>query len=127
MATSVFGRTRERLTDRVFGEWSETDEGTDRRAAAAPTGGRARRPRQRRDLAIREDNSITVLTWDSVDDADFYEVEQREDGETDWVDGRIVDPTSGSNVVEDTECVAERAGDEDTEYDFRVQVRFPDG
>ena len=69
----------------------------------------------------RQDNSITVA-WDAVDDADEYEVEQREDGGG-WVDANCGSAT-GSNVVNDTSCVASGL-DEDTEYDFRVKA-FPD-
>ena len=68
-----------------------------------------------------QDNSITV-TWDEVDDAEEYEVEQREDGGG-WVDANCGSAT-GSNVVTDTSCVASGL-DEDTEYDFRVKA-FPD-
>ena len=69
----------------------------------------------------RQDNSITVA-WDAVDDADEYEVQQREDG-GDWVDANCGSAT-GSNAVTDTSCVASGL-DEDTEYDFRVKA-FPD-
>ena len=62
------------------------------------------------------DDSIS-LAWDSVDGADYYEVEQRaEDG--DWVDASC---DGGDNEVEETVCEATGL-DEVTEYDFRVSA-----
>ena len=63
-----------------------------------------------------ENDSIT-LTWDEVDDADTYEVEQREPG-GDWGDASC---GGGNNVVEDEECVASDL-DSGTDYDFRVRA-----
>ena len=62
------------------------------------------------------DDSITV-TWDEVDDADTYEVEQREPGD-DWGDASC---DGGGNAVEDEECVASDL-DSGTDYDFRVRA-----
>ena len=64
----------------------------------------------------RQDDSITV-TWDEVDDAASYEVQQRASGGS-WEDASCGD---GGNAVEDTECVATglTAG---TSYDFRVRA-----
>ena len=63
-----------------------------------------------------EEDSIT-LTWDEVDDADSYEVGQREPG-GDW---GAASCQGGDNVVDDEECVASdlTAG---TDYDFRVRA-----
>ena len=64
----------------------------------------------------RGDDSIT-LEWDSVDDVDYYEVDQRaEDGA--WVDASC---GGGDNEVEETVCEATGL-DEVTEYDFRVSA-----
>ena len=63
-----------------------------------------------------ERNSIS-LTWETVDDADHYEVEQRA-ADGNWT-GATCD--GGDDTVEDTSCVASglQSG---TDYDFRVRA-----
>ena len=93
-------------------EWSATSTG---RTTAAPAAEPLAAPDnvEASDVA---DDSIT-LAWEAVNDAGSYEVGQRELGAT-WGDA---DCGGGSNVVEDTECVA--AGlDSGTDYDFRVRA-----
>ena len=109
-----------RLPIRVFGEWSEADKGTTEEPPPPPPAVALDFP-DNVETSDRQDNSITVA-WDAVDDADEYEVQQREDG-GDWVDANCGSAT-GSNAVTDTSCVASGL-DEDTEYDFRVKA-FPD-
>ena len=101
------------LTDRVFGEWSETDEGTTDEPPPAvaldtPDDFESSDP----------DNVSIVLTWDAVDDADHYEVEQREDGASSWDDASC---GGDDNEVDDTECIAGGL-DEGTDYEFRVRA-----
>ena len=108
------------VSARVFGEWSEADKGTTEEPPPPPPAVALDFP-DNVETSDRQDNSITVA-WDAVDDADEYEVQQREDG-GDWVDANCGSAT-GSNVVTDTSCVASGL-DEDTEYDFRVKA-FPD-
>ena len=62
-------------------------------------------------------NDSITLEWDSVRNADSYEVEQREPGD-DWDDASC---GGGDNVVEDEECVASDL-DSGTDYDFRVRA-----
>ena len=107
------------LANPVYGEWSEAKKATTDEPPAvvavaldAPDNVEPSNPL---------DNSITV-TWDAVNDAEEYEVQQREDGGG-WVDANCGSAT-GSNVVTGTSCVASGL-DEDTEYDFRVKA-FPD-
>ena len=100
------------LTDLTFSEWSEGTPGTTRAppaavALAAPGDLRTSDP----------ENDSIVLDWDEVDDADSYEVEQREDGTSSWSDATCGD---GDNEVEDTTCVASGLA-EGTDYDFRVR------
>ena len=64
----------------------------------------------------RQDDSITV-TWDEVDDAASYEVQQRASGGS-WEDASCGD---GGNAVEETECVATGLTS-GTSYDFRVRA-----
>ena len=102
------------LTDRVFGDWSDTDKGTTDEPPAAvaldtPDDFESSDP----------DNVSIVLNWDAVDDADFYEVEFREDGETAWDPADCGD--TGSNEVEDTECIAGGL-DAGTDYEFQVRA-----
>ena len=99
-------------TDRVFGEWSgadkaSTDEPPPAVPLAAPDGLEA---------SDETEESIT-LEWDSVRNADSYEVEQREPGDG-WEDASC---GGGDNAVEDEECVASGL-DEGTDYDFRVRA-----
>ena len=107
-------------TDRVFGEWSEADKASTDEPPPPPPAEPLDAPDDV-ETSNPQDNSITV-TWDAVDDADEYEVEQSEDGGS-WVDANCGSST-GSNFVTDTSCVASGL-DEDTEYDFRVKA-FPD-
>ena len=108
------------VSARVFGEWSEADKAATDEPPPPPPAVALDFP-DNVETSDRQDNSITVA-WDAVDDADEYEVEQREDGGG-WVDANCGSAT-GSNVVTDTSCVASGL-DEDTEYDFRVKA-FPD-
>ena len=100
--------------DTVFGVWSATDGSSTREPPPAvpldaPTGLQS---------TGSNDDSIS-LDWDSVDDADYYEVEQRaEDG--DWVDASC---GGGDAEVDETSCEATGLA-EVTEYDFRVRA-FP--
>ena len=98
--------------DTVRGDWSASDrQTTDEPPAAvaldAPTG---------LDVTDEGEDSIT-LEWDSVRNADSYEVGQREPGET-WDDASC---GGEGNVVEDEECVASGLT-EGTDYDFRVKA-----
>ena len=99
-------------TDRAFGEWSAADEATTEEPPppeplGAPSGLEA---------TDTSNDSIT-LEWDSVRNADSYEVEQRAPGD-DWDDASC---GGGDNVVEDGECVASDL-DSGTDYDFRVRA-----
>ena len=107
------------LANPVFGEWSEANKATTDEAPAAVEV--ALDAPDNVETSDRQDNSITVA-WDAVNDADEYQVQQREDG-GDWV-GANCGSATGSNVVTDTSCVASGL-DEDTEYDFRVKA-IPD-
>ena len=98
--------------DTVRGDWSAsdrqtTDEPPPAVALDAPDGLEA---------SDETEESIT-LEWDSVRNADSYEVEQREPGD-DWEDASC---GGGDNAVEDEECVASGL-DEGTDYDFRVRA-----
>ena len=100
------------LTDLQYSDWSGGASGTTSApppavALSAPSGFESSDP---------DENSI-VLTWDEVDDADSYEVEEREDGASSWSDASC---GGDDNEVEDPECIA--AGlDEGTDYEFRVR------
>ena len=108
------------VTDRTFGDWSEADMATTEEPPPPP-------PAEPLDAPTgvttsnEQDNSITV-SWDEVDDAEEYEVEQRSNGGA-WVDASCGSETADS-IVTDTSCVASGL-DEDTPYDFRVRA-FPD-
>ena len=100
------------VTDRTFGDWSEADMATTAEPPPpepldAPTG---------LEVTDRSDDSIT-LEWDSVRNADSYEVGQREPG-GDWDDANC---GGGGHVVEDEECVASGLTVA-TDYDFRVRA-----
>ena len=100
------------LSEHTVGMWSEglmssTTEPPPAVPLDAPTG---------LDATDTGDDSIT-LEWDSVRNADTYEVEQREPGD-DWEDASC---GGGDNVVEDEECVASDLS-EGTDYDFRVRA-----
>ncbi len=101
------------LTDLTYSDWAEAVSGSTGDpppavAISAPTG---------ISTGDAQKDSITV-TWDEVDDADTYEVQQRAaDGE--WTAASCGD--SGSNVVSTERCVATglTAG---TGYNFRVRA-----
>ena len=100
------------LTDLTYSEWTDGVSGTTdappaATALAAPSGLNA---------GNAQDDSIT-LSWNDVDDAESYEVEQRVEGASGWSDATCDD---GGNVVEDTTCVASDL-DEGTDYEFRVR------
>ena len=54
-----------------------------------------------------------------MDDAESYEVEQREDGESGWDDASCGE--GGDNEVDDTQCIATGLA-EGTDYEFRVRA-----
>ena len=103
------------LASLQYSDWSAASSGTTAAppapapatALSAPTGFSA---------TNREDNSIT-LSWSAVDDADTYEVGQRE-GSGSWGSASC---GGDDNEVTDTGCVASGL-DEATEYDFRVRA-----
>ena len=107
------------LADPVYGEWSDSDKASTDEPPPPPPPDPLDAPD---DVGTSnpQDNSITV-SWDAVDDAEEYEVEQRSNGGS-WVDANCGSET-GSNIVTDTSCVASGL-DEDTPYDFRVRA-FP--
>ena len=102
------------LTDLSYSDWSGGVSGT---TAAPPPATALDAPDNVRSTD-RSDDSIT-LEWDSVDDADTYEVEQREPG-ADWSDANC-GADDADNVVDDEECVASGL-DSGTDYDFRVRA-----
>ena len=108
------------VSDPLFGEWSEADKAATDKPPPPPPAEPLDAP-DNVGTSNLQDNSITVA-WDAVDDADEYDVEQREDGGG-WVNANCGSAT-GSNVVTATSCVASGL-DEDTEYDFRVKA-IPD-
>ena len=100
------------LTDLTYSDWTDGVSGTTdappaATALAAPSG---------LSTGNAQDDSITV-SWNEVDDAESYEVEQRVEGASSWSDATCGD---GGNVVEDTTCVASDL-DEGTDYEFRVR------
>ena len=101
------------LTDLTYSEWTDGVSGT---TAPPPAAVALDAPDDVRSTDRTED-SIT-LEWDSVANAETYEVEQREPGD-DWSDASCGSATA-DNEVEDEECVASGL-DEGTDYDFRVR------
>lgn len=99
------------LTDLTYSDWTDGVSGT---TAPPPAAQALAAPDDVRSTDRTED-SIT-LEWDSVDNAETYEVEQREPGDS-WSDASC---GGEDNEVEDTECVASDL-DEGTDYDFRVR------
>ena len=99
--------------DTVFSEWSATGTAsTKEQPPAVPlsapsdvSGGSA------------QDDTI-VVSWDEVDGAASYEVEQRAAG-GDWTAATC--GAGGDGTVEDTECIATGLS-EGTDYDFRVRA-----
>ena len=100
------------LTDLQYSEWTDGVSGT----TDAPPAATALAAPGNFEASDPEDDSI-VLSWDEVDDAESYEVEQRLDGGSDWSDASCGD---GGNVVEATQCIAGGL-DEGTDYEFRVR------
>ena len=100
------------LTDLSYSDWTDGTPGT---TSAPPAAVALDAPDNLR--AGTPDNDSVPLTWDEVDDADRYEVQQRADGGS-WV-AASCDGDDGE--VEDTECVASGL-DSGTDYDFRVRA-----
>ena len=101
------------VTDLTYSDWAEavsgeTGDPPPATALSTPTGVSA---------GTREDDSI-VVTWDEVEDAETYEVEQRVAG-GDWTDASC--GAGDDNFVETTQCTATglTAG---TDYEFRVRA-----
>ena len=101
------------LTDLTYSEWTDGVSGT----TAPPPAAQALAAPDDVTSTDRTEDSIT-LEWDSVANAETYEVEQREPGD-DWGDASCGSATAG-NVVDEEECVASGL-DEGTDYDFRVR------
>ncbi|MDE0476126.1 MAG: fibronectin type III domain-containing protein [Gammaproteobacteria bacterium] len=101
--------------DTEFSDWSATDMASTGEAPPPPPATALDAP-DGFQATERNDDSIS-LEWDSVEDAEFYEVEQRaNDG--DWVDASC---GGGDAEVVETSCQATGL-DEVTEYDFRVRA-----
>ena len=101
------------LTDLTYSEWTDGSSGT---TAAPPPATALAAPDNVRSTG-RSNDSIT-LEWDRVNNADTYQVEQREPGD-DW-DDAACGAEDADNVVNDEECVASGL-DSGTDYDFRVR------
>ena len=101
------------VTDLTFSEWTEGVSGT----TAAPPPAVALAAPDNVESTDRTEDSIT-LEWDSVANAETYEVEQREPGD-DWSDAAC-GADDADNVVDEEECVASGL-EEGTDYDFRVR------
>ena len=102
--------------DLQFSDWSDAVSGT---TTVAPTPTPTTTPLSvpgNVQTSTRRDTSITV-TWDAVDDAAAYDVEQQSAGST-W-SGASCD--GGGNQVIATECVASGL-DRGTQYSFRVRA-----
>ncbi len=100
------------LSDAAWSEWTEGVMGTTKAPPpavplSAPTG---------ISTGSAQEDSITV-TWDEVEDAESYEVQQRASG-GDWADASC---GGGDNSVDTTTCVAGGLT-KGTEYDFRVRA-----
>ena len=102
------------LTDLTYSDWTEGVSGS----TAAPPPATALAAPGGLSAGSATDDSVT-LTWDEVDNADNYEVEQRLAGAGgNWGDADCGD--TGSNEVDGTSCVASGL-DEGTDYEFRVR------
>ena len=101
------------ITDLTFSDWTEGVPGT----TAAPPPAVALAAPDNVESTDRTEDSIT-LEWDSVANAETYEVEQREPGD-DWGDAAC-GADDADNVVDEEECVASDL-DAGTDYDFRVR------
>ena len=97
--------------DLQFSDWSDAVRGTTDPPAAAPLSApgnvQAESPR----------NTTITVTWDAVDDAEAYEVQQQTDGGS-WSSASC---GGAGNRVTATECVASGL-DSGTGYDFRVRA-----
>ena len=100
------------LTDLEYSDWSDGVSGT----TSAPPAAVPLDAPGNFESSDPENDSI-VLTWDDVDNAETYEVEQRADGASSWSAATCGD---GGNEVEDTTCIASDL-DEGTDYEFRVR------
>ena len=100
------------LTDLTYGDWTDGVSGT----SAAPPPATALDAPGSVTASDVENNSI-VLTWDQVDDAVNYEVQQRAGDATSYVAASC---DGEGNVVEETTCVVTDL-DSGTAYDFRVR------
>ncbi len=102
------------LTDLTYSEWTDAVSGS----TAAPAPATALDAPGGLSAGSADDDSVT-LTWDEVDDAESYEVEQRLAGAGgNWGDADC--GGTGSNAVDGTSCVASGL-DEGTDYEFRVR------
>ena len=101
------------LTDLTYSDWTDGVSGT----TAAPPAAVALDAPDNVDTSDPENDSI-VITWDEVDNAESYEVEQSDDGGDTWVGASCGD--GGDNEVDGTTCIATGL-DEGTDYDFRVR------
>ena len=108
------------VTDRMFGDWSEADMATTEEPPPPPPAEPLDAP-ENVGTSDRQDNSITV-TWDDVDGAEEYQVQQSEAGGS-FEDANCGSAT-GSSIVTDEECVASGL-DERTAYRFQVRA-IPD-
>ena len=103
------------ITDLTFSEWTDSVSGS----TAAPPPATAFDAPGGFSAGNATDDSIT-LSWDEVDDAEEYEVEQRLAGAGgNWGDADC--GGTGDNVVDGTSCVASDL-DEGTGYEFRVRA-----
>lgn len=100
------------LQEQLIGDWSDPAPGT----TAAPPPATALDAPDNVNTSDREDDSI-VLSWDEVEDAESYEVEQRSGDEVNYSEASC---DGESNVVEDTTCTVTDL-DSGTNYDFRVR------
>ena len=101
------------LTDLAYSEWTDAVSGS----TAAPPPATALSAPTGLQTSDREDDSIT-LSWNEVDDAGSYEVQQQADGASGWSAASCGD---GGNEVPDTECVASGL-EVATAYNFRVRA-----
>ncbi len=102
------------LTEPTYGDWSDGHRAT---TAEPPPAAALDAPEGLRGSA--ETGTSITLTWDAVDDADTYEVRQREPGGA-WSDASCGSATA-DNEVADEECVASGL-DSGTDYDFGVRA-----
>ena len=101
--------------DTVRGDWSASD----RQTTDEPPPAVALDAPDDFESSDPDENSI-LLEWDEVDNADHYEVEQREEGDSSWDDASC-GSADGDNETDDAECIASGL-DEGTDYEFRVRA-----